>query len=149
YDLASLYVAEEFRALGLEPAGDDGTYFQKVPMLQGERQAEGARFEIERDGKRTALAFETEFLPNIVYSDPNPSVTAPMVFVGQAVSAPELKHDDFAGVDLQGKVAVIFWNAPPSFSNDQRAFYAWRMEKYRQLVAHGAVGLIMIGNPKE
>src|SRR5438046_239352 len=74
YDLAALYVATEFRRLGLEPAGDGGTYFQSVPMIQGERVAEGARFEVERDGKRTALAFETDYLPNVVYAEPNPSV---------------------------------------------------------------------------
>src|SRR5262245_23749649 len=49
YDLAALYVESQFRALGLEPAGEDGTYFQKVPMVQGERMQEGARLEIERD----------------------------------------------------------------------------------------------------
>ena len=149
YELAALYVATELRALGLEPAGEGGSYFQNVPMVQGERIAEGARFEIERDGKRTALAFETDYLPNVVYGDPNPSLTAPMVFVGQAISAPELKHDDFAGVDLQGKVAVIFGNAPPTFSNDQRAYYAWRMQKSGALVAHGAVGVIYVNDPRD
>ena len=149
YDLAALYVASELRALGLEPAGDRGAFFQDVAMVQGERQAEGARLEIERDGRRIALAFETVFLPMIVYAEPNPTVTAPMVFVGQAVHAPELGRDDFAGVDLKGKIAVIFSNAPASFSNDQRAFYAWRLEKSRQLVARGAVGLVTLGDPRD
>jgi Zn-dependent M28 family amino/carboxypeptidase len=149
FDLASLYVATQFRALGLEAAGDNGSYFQNVPLVQGERIAEGARLEVERDGKHTALKFETDFLPNIVYSDPNPTVTAPMVFVAQAVSAPELQHDDFASVDVRGKVAVIFGNAPPTFSNDQRAYYTWRMEKSRQLVAHGAIGVIYVDDPRD
>jgi len=149
FDLAALYVATEYRALGLEPAGENGTYFQTVSLVQGERQADGARLEIERDGKRTALRYEADFLPNIVYGEPSPSVTAPMVFVGQAVSAPELGQDDFAGVDLHGKIAVIFSNAPGRFSNDQRAYHAWRILKSRELVAHGAIGVVTIGDPRD
>ena len=58
YDLAARYVAARFAALGLVPAGDDGTWLQQVPMLRGVREREGARFVIERDGASTEPAFE-------------------------------------------------------------------------------------------
>src|SRR3546814_16886336 len=85
-------MASQFQALGLEPAGDDGSYFQRVPLLQGERLADGARFELIRNGRIESLAFETEFLPGVNYNQPEFALTAPLVFVGQGVVAPEFDH---------------------------------------------------------
>jgi Zn-dependent M28 family amino/carboxypeptidase len=147
YDLAALYVASQYRLLGLEPAGEDGTYFQRVPMLRGVREQPGARFAITRDGRTTEFAFESEFLPTVNYTAGAAEVTAPMVFVGQAVRAPELQHDDFAGVDVKGKIAVVLDNAPARFPVDQRAYHASSTEKLRELERLGAVGVIYLGDP--
>lgn len=147
YDLASLYVANRFRAIGLEPAGDDGSYFQRVPLLEGRRQQQGAAFTVQREGGDLAFAFETDFLPGINYNAASHSVTAPLVFVGQAVHAPELGHDDFDGVDVRGKIAVYLSGAPADFPNTQRAYHASGREKMAQLAARGAVGAVQIGNP--
>lgn len=147
YDVAALYVATRYRQLGLEPAGEDGSYFQRVAMLRGVRERDGARFAITRDGRVTEFAFEADFLPSINYSAGQAQVTAPMVFVGQAVHAPELQHDDYAGVDVKGKVAVVLDNAPARFAPDQRAFYASSLEKLRELERRGAVGAIFLGDP--
>jgi len=81
------------------------------------------------------------------YSEGAAEVTAPMVFVGQAVHAPELQHDDFAGVDVRGKIAVVLDNAPARFSNDQRAYYASGLQKLAGLEQRGAVGVIFLGDP--
>src|SRR3546814_17570230 len=113
-------MASQFQALGLEPAGDDGSYFQRVPLLQGERLADGARFELIRNGRIESLAFETEFLPGVNYNQPEFALTAPLVFVGQGVVAPEFDHDDFAGVDVKGKSAVLLHGAPASRSEERR-----------------------------
>ncbi len=147
YDLAALYVAAQYRSIGLEPAGDDGTYLQRVPLLRGVREREGARFAIVRDGRTTEYAFETEFLPLVNYSTGAAEVTAPMVFVGQGVRAPELQHDDLAGVDVRGKIAVVLDNAPASFPADQRAFHASTREKLSELERLGAVGVIFLDDP--
>lgn len=147
FDLAALYVATQFRLIGLEPAGDAGTYFQRVPLLRGQRERDGARFEITRDGRTTQFAFETEFLPMVNYSSGAAEVTAPMVFVGQAVRAPEFGHDDLAGVDVKGRIAVVLDNAPARFPNDQRAFYASTREKLQVLERLGAVGVIFLDDP--
>lgn len=143
YALASLYVAERFRAIGLQPAGEDGSYFQAVPMLQATREEEGARFVIARDGERTALRFREQFLPSLDFNVAEFSLEAPAVFVGQAVHAPELQHDDFAGLDLEGRIAVLFPGAPARFDNDQRAFHSSMREKLRALVARGAIGAVV------
>jgi Zn-dependent M28 family amino/carboxypeptidase len=147
YDLAALYVASQCRLIGLEPAGDDGTYFQRVPLLRGVREREGARFALTRDGRRTEFAFEADYLPAVNYSAGAAEVTAPMVFVGQAVRAPELQHDDFAGVDVRGKVAVVLDNAPARFHPDQRAYYASSLRKLAELERLGAVGVIFLDDP--
>ncbi|MCX7034296.1 MAG: M28 family metallopeptidase [Arenimonas sp.] len=147
YDLASLYVANRYRAIGLEPAGDDGTYFQNVPLLEARRVREGAAFTVQRDDGDLAFAFEQEFLPGMNFHATSHAVTAPLVFVGQAVHAPDLGHDDFKDVDVRGKVAVYFSGAPSTFGNTQRAFHAAGREKMAQLAARGAIGAIGIGNP--
>lgn len=149
YDLASLYVAQRMRALGLAPAGDDGSYFQRVPMLRGVRQADGSALVIVRDGREHALRFRDDFLPGVNVNEAQASVDAPAVFVGQGVHAPELQHDDFAGVDVRGKIAVLFNGAPARFDNDRRAFYSSRATKIEELVRRGAVGMIEVQSEDE
>lgn len=147
YDLAALYVANRYRALGLAPAGDGGSYFQAVPLLEGRREREGAAFVVRRGDGELAFEFERDFLPGINYSAGTHAVTAPLVFVGQAVHAPELGHDDFEGVDVRGKIAVYFSGAPSGFPDTQRAFHASGRQKLEALAARGAVGAVTLGNP--
>ncbi|HEY9144537.1 MAG TPA: M28 family metallopeptidase [Arenimonas sp.] len=147
YDLAALYVANRYRAIGLEPAGDDGSYLQAVPLLEGRRESEGASFSLSRDGERIDFAFQDDFLPGVNYNAASHAVTAPLVFVGQAVHAPELDHDDFGGVDVRGKIAVYFSGAPADFPDTQRAFHASGRQKLITLADRGAVGAVQIGNP--
>jgi Zn-dependent M28 family amino/carboxypeptidase len=147
YDLAARYVASQFAQIGLEPAGDHGTWLQTVPLLSGMRLQEGARFEVERDGARLAFDFQHEFLPGIGFDATEWEIEAPLVFVGQAVVAPEFGHDDLAGVDVRGKIAVVLGGAPERFGNDPRALYSSGREKQRLLAERGAVGLVTIGDP--
>ena len=147
FDLAARYVASQFAQLGLEPGGDDGSWLQAVPLLRGERLQEGSAFVVERDDATIEFEFEQQFLPGIGFDAEQWVVRAPMVFVGQAVVAPEFGHDDLAGVDLRGKIAVMLAGAPERFGNDPRALYASSREKLRLLAARGAVGVIGIGDP--
>lgn len=149
YDLASLYVAQRMRATGLAPAGDEGSYFQRVPMLRGVIQAEGNELVINRDGRSRALVFREQFLPNVNYNQADAHVEAQAVFVGQGVYAPELDQDDFAGVDVKGKVAVLFNGAPARFDNDRRAFYSSSRTKAEELVRRGAVGVIVVQSDED
>lgn len=150
YDLAAAYVAARYRALGLAPAGDDGGYLQAVPLLEARREREGADAELRTpDGRRRAFVFQDEFLPGANFNATEHAIEAPLVFVGQAVHAPELGHDDFAGVDVAGKIAVYFSGAPEAFGNTQRAFHAAGRQKLAALVARGAVGAVQIGHPED
>jgi hypothetical protein len=96
----------------------------------------------------TQFAFQDDFIPSQTYDTDSCSVaSAPMVFVAQAIHAPELHQDDFAGVELHGKVAVVLTNDPARFPNDQRAFYADWDEKARELERRGAIGVILVSDP--
>lgn len=149
FDLASLYVAERLRAIGLRPAGDDGGYFQRVPLLRASREPDGGSLIVQRDSGTVALRFREQFLPQLDFDRAHSQISAPAVFVGQAVYAPELDHDDFAGLDLHGKIAVVLHGAPKRFDTDRRAFYSSFREKFRALVERGAVGAVIVATDDE
>jgi len=149
YDLAADYVACRYVDIGLQPGGDDGGYFQRVPLLKARIVADGARFAVLRDGRTIELAFKKDFLPAADFNAPESSLEAPAVFVGQAVHAPELKQDDFAGLDLKGRIAVMFSGAPARFDNDRRAFYSSRREKLQAVVDRGAIGAVFVGTAED
>lgn len=148
YDQAADYVAERFKSLGLEPAGDNGTYFQRVPMIEGVRQQNGASLKVKRENLVLEFVFENEFLPGINYSQATHDITANMVFVGQGIFAPELNHNDFAAVTVRDKIAVVFGGAPEGFPLTQRAYYSSSIEKLRQLSERGAVGVLYLSDPE-
>lgn len=149
FDLAAEYVAKRFREIGLAPAGDAGTYFQAVPLLEARIEKAGAELRVRRNGRDIALRFQDQFLPAANFNVAEHRVEAPAVFVGQGVHAPELDHDDFAGLDLKGKIAVVFGGAPARFDNDRRAFHSSSREKLRNLVARGAVGMVFVNTPED
>jgi Zn-dependent M28 family amino/carboxypeptidase len=149
YDLAAAYVAKRFEELGLRPGGENGGYFQTVPLLQAVRDGDEAKLVVERNGREIALRPRDQFLPGLNYADAEHALEAPAVFVGQGVHAPELDRDDFAGLDLRGKIAVLFPGAPARFDHDRRAFYSSNREKFRAVVERGAVGAIVVNTPED
>lgn len=149
YDLAADYIAKRYAQIGLQPAGDGGTFFQQVPLLKATREQAGAKFEIVRGGRTIALRFRDQYLPAQNYNSAAHALTAAAVFVGQGVFAPELKQDDFAGVDVKGKIAVVFGGAPERFDNDRRAFYSSGREKLRALAERGAVGVVYVSTAED
>ena len=145
YDRAADYVARRMAAIGLQPAGDNGGWLQQVPLLRGTRLQAGARFDIVRsDGNRQSLVFAEQYLPNVNFLAADAHVRAPAVFVGQAAVAPETGHDSFIGVDVRGKIAVLFSGAPAGLDNNRRAYISSQREKLRQLVQRGAVGAVFV-----
>jgi len=95
------------------------------------------------------LRVREQFLPMPGFAHETAAVRAPAVFVGQGVSAPDLHHDDFAGLDLHGRIAVLFGGAPARFEPDRRAFHTSSREKLRALVAHGAIGAVFVDTTED
>lgn len=149
YDKAADYVAQRMRAIGLAPAGENRTFFQQVPLLQATRQADGARLAVVHPQRTVELRFKDQFLPAPNYNAAASEITAPAVFAGFGVHAPDLQHDDFAGLDVRGKVAVLFNGAPPRFGNDERAFHSSTREKLRALAQRGAVGAVLVNTTQD
>ncbi|MGH8104723.1 MAG: hypothetical protein ACREO2_00230, partial [Arenimonas sp.] len=148
FDQAAEYVATRYKNLGLEPAGDNGTYFQRVPLIEAVRQQNGASLKLHKENFVLEFIFEKEFLPGANFNQASHDIAAGMVFVGQGIFAPELNHNDFAGVSVRDKIAVVFGGAPESFPVTQRAFYSSSLEKLRQLSERGAVGVLYLSDPE-
>ena len=150
YELAAKYVAARFEALGLKPAGDQGSYFQRVPLRKATPVADGSSLAVIRGGQRTELTPGEDFLlqgQSLIEEDS--SVTAPVVFAGYGVTAPELGYDDYAGVDVRGKIVVILSGAPKAFPSDQHAWYSSTLLKRENLAAHGAAGVLGVITPED
>lgn len=147
YELAADYVARRYAEIGLLPAGDDGSFFQRVPLVQSIRERDGARLDIQRGGRSIALRFLDQFMHDVDPAQPQTSLEAPAVFVGQAIHAPALGHDDFAGLDLRGKIAVMLPDAPATFDNDLRAYYSSQQTKREAVAERGAIGTLLVLTP--
>ena len=145
YDIAAAYVAAQFRESGLEPLGDDdGGYFQSVPLLEATPVLPGSSAQLVRDDANHSFEYSTHYLPSADFTSASSTLTAPIVFAGFGVDAPELGHNDFEHVDVKGRIAVIFSGAPAKFANHQRAFYSSTQKKWATLIERGAVGLITV-----
>ena len=144
FDIAAAYVAAQFRQAGLQPGGDDETYFQSVPLLEATPVLPGSSAELVREDDTYTFEYGTHYLPFSDFSSASSTLSAPLVFAGFGIEAPELDHYDFAGIDLKGRIAVIFSGAPARFSHHQRAYYSWFEYKFATLIERGAVGVITI-----
>jgi hypothetical protein len=146
YDIAAAYVAAQFRQAGLAPAGDNDTFLQAVPLLEATPVLPGSSAKLVRDDETYAFEYGTHYLPSADFLSASSTLTAPLVFAGYGVDAPELGYTDFDNVDLKGRIAVILSGAPAKFPNSQRAYYSWSERKWSSLVERGAVGVITVAS---
>jgi Peptidase family M28/PA domain len=144
YMLAANYVRAQFEQMGLEPAGEAGTYFQKVRVRQLTPLPERDSLVVTRDNHEEKFIFEKDYLMEGDPAHQDASVDGSMVFAGYGVTAPEAHYDDYAGIDVKGKIVVVVANAPASFPSSDRAYYSDDVNKLRNAAAHGAIGIIGI-----
>jgi Zn-dependent M28 family amino/carboxypeptidase len=144
YQLAANYVRAQFEQMGLEPAGENGSYFQKIRFRKLTPQPDRDSFVIKRDSGELKLVFSKNYLMAGDAAREDTSVEGAMVFVGYGVTAPEQHYDDYAGVDVKGKIVVALTGGPASFPATDRAFYSDDFVKARDAAAHGAIGAIGI-----
>lgn len=148
YDLAAAYVAARFESMGLAPA-HAGSYFQPVPLREAIVDPTRTELTLLIDGREARLQLGADFLPAPNFLASEAEVEAPVVFVGQGVTAPERGHDDYAGVDVRGKIVLVASGAPASFPSDERAHHGNRRGKQDNAVAHGAVGILTFALPQD
>lgn len=147
FDIAAAYVASQLAQLGVKPGAADGTYFQRVPMVGFRAADEGKLILSSKGGGSAPLLFAEDYLPG---RNPRAEVTrvaAPLVFVGYGVVADG--RDDYAGLDVKGKIVVALQGAPASFQTEERAYYGSGRTKRLAAEARGAVGFITISTPAD
>jgi hypothetical protein len=146
HEIAAKFMAAQLEGLGLQPAGDAGTYFQEVPLRSVKPDESKSAFALTRAGKDEALAFRTDYILGADPSRPDVTVEAPVVFVGYGVTAPEQGYDDYKQIDAKGKIVAFLFGAP-KFASSLKAHYSSGEIKRANAVAHGAVGIILVDDP--
>ncbi|QDZ08953.1 M28 family peptidase [Sphingomonas panacisoli] len=148
FDIAAQYVAAQFYAAGLRPGGEDGGYLQRVPLV-GYKLADKGSF-VWTPGKGTpqTLVFGEDFSPAPNAAKAETSLTAPVVFVGYGIVAPDYKRDDYKGVDVKGKIVAYVGGAPKGYDGEERAFFSSPRAKAAIAAQHGAIGAIQIESPR-
>jgi Zn-dependent M28 family amino/carboxypeptidase len=147
-DLAAEYIATQFALYGLKPAGDNGTYMQKVPMV-GITPSADTRFSlVSTDGKSIDLKPLDEYVAYDQTQQPASDIDAEIVYVGYGIDAAEYNWDDYKGVDVKGKVLLMLVNQPSDdpnlFHGKALTYYGRWTYKYEQAARKGAVGAILI-----
>ena len=147
-ELATSYIAAQFEALGLEPAGDNGTYFQKVSLLGITTDAAQSSFSFSKAG---AMQYRDEIAGGNQSQLENVTIDSDIVFVGHGVSAPEYQWDDYKGFDARGKTLVMLVDDPPAtakepdlFKGRARTYYGRWTYKYEMGTSRGADAVILI-----
>jgi len=148
-DIATEYIAAQLALAGAKPAGDHGTYFQNLTLIGVAPRPETALSAKTADGKTLAYRWLDDFVGVTNQQKEQTSFDADAVFVGHGIVAPEYQWDDYKGVDVRGKVVVLFTNEPPSndpkfFTGAALTYYGRWTYKYEEATRHGAVAAIII-----
>ena len=148
FDIAAQYVAAQFYAAGLRPGGDEGGYLQKVPLIGYKLADKGNFVWTPTGGQPQTLVFGEDFVPAPNAAKAETSLSAPIVFVGYGIVAPDYKRDDYRGVDVRGKIVAYIGSAPADYDGEERAFFSSAPSKARIAAEHGAIGVIQIESPR-
>jgi hypothetical protein len=143
YQKAAQYVAARFKDMGLEPGGEGGGFFQSVPLRSTALAPSGISVILSRGQRTSTLVYQQDFVAEGSPRETDIAISAPLVFVGFGVTAPEFQYDDYAGIDVKGKVAVVLRGAPPAFPPNPLAHYSGS-EKAKTAERNGAVGIITL-----
>ncbi len=144
--IAANYVAEQFERAGLKPAGTQG-YIQPVKFDTRQIDESGSALTLVRKSSTEALVLGEDATISMRV-DPLPALEAPLVFVGHGLTVPEAHYDDFAGLDVRGKVIVYIGGGPPSLPAALSSHYQSGGERSANLKRHGVVGTCSIANPR-
>jgi Zn-dependent M28 family amino/carboxypeptidase len=154
-EVAAKYIATQFAIEGLKPAGDNGTYFQKVPLYAVHTVEDQTTFSLDpasgaaADFKTVDLKYGDDIVAKDTTGGTSADIDAPIVFVGYGIDAPEYRWNDYAGLDLKGKVLLVIVNEPPStdpkfFKAEALTYYGRWTYKYEQAARLGAIGVLII-----
>ncbi len=145
------YIKAQYERIGLEPGGENGTFYQTVPMVETTAD-ESTVIKLDSNGNARDLAFGTDFVIGTRTGKPEINVKdSELVFVGYGVNAPEQGWNDYAGIDVKGKTVVMFVNDPGFHAKDDSLFEGNRMTyygrwtyKFEEAARQGAAAALII-----
>jgi len=152
-DIAANYIATQFALDGLTPAGDEGTYLQRVDFTGVLTLPASSMSVTSTVSKKGTAPLDLKFGEDYVTSNQTQTdvvdIDAPIVFVGYGIDAPEYGWNDFKGVDVRGKVLLEIVNEPPSkdptfFNAEAMTYYGRWTYKFEEAARQGAVGALII-----
>jgi Zn-dependent M28 family amino/carboxypeptidase len=146
-ELAARYLAAQLALAGFEPGAADGTYFQQVPIVESEVNTS---FTLAA-GPGTPFTYLRDVVAFSDVQEPVVRTSGEIVFVGHGIVAPEYMWNDYAGIDMRGKVALVMVNDPPATSDEPQLFggpaltyYGRWTYKFEEAARQGAAGAILI-----
>ena len=150
--LAAKFIASEFEEIGLEPAGPQRSYFQLVPMFSVKTDPETKLvIKSSTDEKKEEFKFAEDFVASTDLEQPEIAVNNDIVFVGHGINAPELNWNDYAGLDVKGKIVMMMVNDPPAtaaepnlFGGKALTYYGRWTYKFEEAARQGAAGVLLI-----
>lgn len=150
-ELTTDYIAGQFQKAGLKPAGENGTYFQKVPLVIV-KSGPDMTMQMVKGGETTMLKLDDEFV-GVSYSQQSEDFSEEAIFVGHGISAPEFGWDDYKDIDVRGKVVILFTNEPPSedpkfFGGKTLTYYGRWTYKFEEATRRGAKAALIIHTPE-
>jgi Zn-dependent M28 family amino/carboxypeptidase len=151
-DIAASYIATQFALYGLKPAGDNGSFLQRVPMV-GVTTDPASTVTLTMNGKPMPLRLNDDIVPMDESQSATSDLDAPLVYVGYGIVAPEYNWNDYKGLDVKGKVLLMLVNEPPSddpnfFKGRALTYYGRWTYKYEEAARMGAAGVILIHQPE-
>ncbi len=148
YEIAANYVASHFKQFGLKPRGNGNTWFQSVPMIKSSLIQSDAQFILHTDDQTTEFSYPQQFISGASAISVQDDITAELVFIGYGIVSKELDHDDYADLDVKGKIVVMLTGNPTTFPSEEAAHLSSTTEKARHAAEHGAVAMISLHTPQ-
>ena len=144
HEIAARYVASRFEALGLKPGGDEGSWYQRVTFQQTDPGSTPGSVAITAPGGRTqSWTHGTDVLVGLSPNEPKLDISAPLVFVGYGIENKKLGINDYAGLDVKGKIVVTLRGFPKGLPSEEAAHAS--ATKAQAAEAHGAIGMVSVG----
>ncbi len=150
-DIAAEYIATQFALYGLRPAGDNGTFMQKVTMVGLKTDPKATSISWEANGQTHPLKLSTDVVAMDETQKPQNEFSGDLVFVGYGIDAPEYNWNDYQGMDVKGKILLMLVNEPPSadekfFKGKALTYYGRWTYKYEEAARKGAIGAVLVHN---
>ena len=146
FESATQYVVNQFKAIGLKPAGTNG-FLQPIKLFSFRTDDDKSSVELVSADKHVALkpGKDITLSPHVASGS---AVDAPLVFIGYGLHLPSKHIDDLAGLDLHGKIVVLYNGAPSKLQGPLRAYARMPAQRWHTLKAAGVIGIISINPPR-